>query len=316
MEKKKIAAAAIVLVLVGAGIFYTQIQNSGGYKGQVEGVMVSHATEVSGKIRESSIQLGGTIKKGDILAVIDDTNQQYVVEQLRLNLQKAKLAVSNSKVGAGGVADNNYTAAQASYDSAQALAQKAKTDYQRAKSLYETDAISQEALDSAKVADDTAAAAEAAAAAKLKNAGDKSATSSAQLDVAILESQLHQQEDLLKKYTITAQCDGILMSQNYREGDVVAVGYDIADISSQAERYVVIYYPKEKLAQIQLGQKAQVGWTGHTLTGTVQYLDVKAQYTPKDMQTAANRNQKTLRVKILLPADSDLQVGQRVNVKV
>lgn len=312
--KRKIIFIIVILIAV-ITIFYINLKDSHGYTGEVEGIMEPHCAEVSGKIVKCPIELGSQIKKGDVIAVIDNTNQKYAVEQLSLNLQKAKLAVNNSKVGRGGVADNNYNAAKASYDSAVILKEKATEDYSKAKTLYEENAISEDALNSAKVAYETAVSKVADTGAQIKNISDKTAGNAAEIDVALLESQLNQQNENLQKYTIVAGCDGIVMSKNYKEGDVVSAGYNIADISSQKERYAVIYFPEDKLDRIKYNQKAVVDLGDTSVEGQIKYIDVKAQYTPKEMQSAANRNQESVRVKVLLPEKCNVNVGQKVKVQ-
>ncbi|WP_312094601.1 HlyD family secretion protein [Aminipila sp.] len=312
-SKKAVIIIAILLILTALYYFFSTERDS--YTGEVEGTMISHAAEVSGKILECPVQLGSPVKKGDILAVIDSTNQKYVIEQLELNLQKAQLEMKNSKMGKGGTADNNYTFAKANYDSAVAIAEKAKKDYNKAESLYKEAAISKDELDSAKVAYETAASAAEAAKAQVDNSSDRTAGKSADINTALLESQLNQQKIILDKYTIAADSDGIIMSKNYSVGDVVAAGYNIADISPAEEHYAVIYYPKDKLDQIHYNQKAEVFYKKGAAEGTIKFIDVKAQYTPKELQNAANRNQESVRVKILLPKECKVNIGQKIEVK-
>lgn len=314
VKVKKKVIPIIVLLLIIAIICYFNLKRNNNYIGEVEGIMVSHSAEVSGKILNSPIKLGSQIKKGDIVAVIDDTNQKYVVEQLTLNLKKAQLAASSSKVGNGSTADNNYNAAKASYESAVVIAEKAKQDYNKTKKLYEELAVSKEALDSAKVGYETALRASEASKAKVKNSSDQTAGNVADIDVELLESQLNQQKEILEKYTILSGCDGIVMSKNYREGDIVGAGYNIADVSSEEEHYVVIYFPEDKLDDIRFNQKVKVNLDKDLVEGQIKYIDVKAQYTPKELQSAANRNQESIRVKILLPKDFNVNVGQKLKV--
>ena len=44
------------------------------------------------------------------------------------------------------------------------------------------------------------------------------------------------------------------------------------------------------------------------------YIDVESVYTPKDMQTMANKNKKSIKVKLGLPEDCDLKPGEEVKV--
>ncbi len=52
-----------------------------------------------------------------------------------------------------------------------------------------------------------------------------------------------------------------------------------------------------------------------SVEGKIKYIDVKAQYTPKELQSAANRNQESIRVKVLLPKGYNVNVGQKIKVR-
>jgi len=318
--KKRAIPIALVVVIIVAGVYYSKLKQKGEYAGVVDGVMVTHAAEVSGKIVSCPVQLGSEVRKGDTIAVIDDTTQQYAIEQLNLNLQKAKLAVGSTTLGKGGTADNNYNAAQAAYKNAQSTLNKASEDYQNAKDLYAGAAISKDKLDAAKVAYDAAASGLETAKAGLHNVTDTTASSGANLDVSLLESQLAQQQENLEKYIIKATCDGTVMSLNYRIGDVVQSGYDVADVSDITEKYALFYFPKDDLSQLKIGQKVMVYLTEDSnqkskrVEGLIKSIDVKSEYTPKDLQTAANRDMESVKIKALLPEDCTANPGEEVRI--
>ena len=62
-------------------------------KGDIQNNIISATTTISGKIVEMKKHQGEVVKKGDIIAIIDNTNQKYVVEQMQavVNMKKAKL---------------------------------------------------------------------------------------------------------------------------------------------------------------------------------------------------------------------------------
>ena len=62
-------------------------------KGDIQNNIVPATSTVSGKIIEMKKNQGETVKKGDIIAVIDNSNQKYVVNQMEatVNIKKAKL---------------------------------------------------------------------------------------------------------------------------------------------------------------------------------------------------------------------------------
>ena len=62
-------------------------------EGDIQNNIISSISIVSGKIIEMEKKQGEFVKKGDIIAIIDNTNQKYIVEQLQavVNMKQAKL---------------------------------------------------------------------------------------------------------------------------------------------------------------------------------------------------------------------------------
>jgi len=65
---------------------------------------------------------------------------------------------------------------------------------------------------------------------------------------------------------------------------------------------------------IDYGQKVVIKRGEEEYRGTVSFIDMKAQYTPKDMQTAANKNKDSVKIKIRLPEDIPLKVGEKAEL--
>ncbi|WP_206458754.1 HlyD family secretion protein [Anaerovorax sp. IOR16] len=312
-NKKKIVAIILFVVIFGS-IGYLSFGKSAHYIGTVEANPIVHVSEVSGKILEFPVELGSKVKKGDVIAIIDSETQQYRIEQLELKIKKAKIDSSSLKLGGGSSADNRYEQAKANYEGAVAIARKASEDYSKAQTLYKQAAIAKEELEKAELNHQTAQSSLQVAEAQLAQAKDRTLENAADIDIALLESQLEEQKEKLKKYTVTASCDGVIMSKNYSEGDVVQSGFDLADISPMTEKYAVVYYPKEAINDLTYDQKVTVVYNKKKISGTIKYIDVKAQYTPKDFQTAANKNVESVKVKILLPVDCSINPGQQVEI--
>ena len=136
----------------------------------------------------------------------------------------------------------------------------------------------------------------------------------AQADIRELESGIRQMQETLNKYEIRANCDGIVISKNFNLGSMVNAGYNLADISADTERYVVCYLPKEYGIQVSYGQLFTIRSGGKEYQGELRFIDVKSQYTPKDMQTVATKNKVSIKVKFLLPHDAVFLPGNRVEV--
>ena len=317
-NRKKIAPVVLLLIIITCVVFYN-LNKDDSYIGIAEAVTMTTPAEVSGKIIESNVMLGQEVSAGDVIAVIDSSDLEYALEQLRLNLEKALIMNVDAKTGEGSRAQSGIAAAQAAYSGAAAAANQANQDYQKALGLYQSGAIPESALEAAKLQADTAASALAAAGAQLNLARNSSAGSlseSSNVDIMLLESKIAQQEDMIEKCTVKAAAAGTIISRNYGIGDFVAAGYDIAGISSKSEKYLVIYYPKEKLADISYDAEQTFVYDGLEYAGIVKFIDVKPVYTPRDFQTPANKNRESVKVKILIPEDCPIKPGESAEIKV
>lgn len=313
-NKKKIIPP-IILILIISLIAFFYVKDREHYTGVVEATVLSNTSEVSGKILEMPVEIGQHVSAGDVIAKIDSKAQEYAYEQLELALEMKKLALSEQEVSAGSQRENSIAVARASYDSALSANQKAAQDYKNAQTLYSQGAITKDALDQAKVKADSAANALAAAKAQLDSAQSSTPASSAQLDVELTESQLAQMKDTLEKFTVRAASDGIIMSKSYLPGDVVSPGFNLADIAADGEKYFMFYLPIEYVHSIDYDQVYTVEKDGEEYEAVMKYIDVESEYTPKDLQTAANKNRESVKIKLLLPQDCLLKPGQEAEIR-
>lgn len=319
MNIKIVVRIIILLIIVTASLVYFFGEKDLKLVGEIEATVMSHTAEVSGKIMEMPVELGQHVLKGDVLAVIDSTNQDYALEQLEITLSKKKLALADIQVGLSDTensqAENSISIAQSNYNSANAANNKASQDYNNSLILYNQGAIAKEALDSAKLKANSASNAAYAAKAQLSSATNQSSTESMRLDIAQIESQIEQAKDLLEKYTIKATSDGVVMSKSYVLGDLVSIGYDLIDIAADNEKYFVFYLPKENINSVEYNQELTITSKGEKYTGVVKYIDVKSEYTPKEMQTPANKNKDSIKIKALLSSDTSLKPGEEAEIK-
>ena len=169
-------------------------------KGDIQNNIVSATTTVSGKIIEMKKNQGEVVKKGDIIAVIDNTNQKYVVDQMQatVNLKKAKLEElqvgtrpeqieqAEAQVRASKAqldlltsgnrseqieqAKNEVSIAQDAVTSAQSTYDYVNTQYNNTSQLYESDAVPKSTLDDAKLKLDTTTTQLSSAKSKLESA--------------------------------------------------------------------------------------------------------------------------------------------------
>jgi len=317
---KKIVPVFVLLIIITLILFNLLSGANLKLQGIVEGTIYSQISEVSGKIIEMNVQLGSPVKTGDIIARLDSVNQQYTMEQLQIALEKIQLMSQEELVKAR----SGVSIAEANYRSAQASFTQARNNTASIEQMFEIGGIARIDLDNAKHRETLAAQAREAALSQLQtarahysflqNGTDSRNIALAEIDIRDIESKIRQMQDMLEKYEIKANCDGILVSINYTVGSMINMGYNIADISAENEKFVVFYLPKEHINKISYGQKIMVKSGSEEIQGEVRYIDVRSQYTPKDMQSSAMKNKFSVKVKLLLPSTTALIPGSKVKV--
>ncbi|MVX66230.1 HlyD family efflux transporter periplasmic adaptor subunit [Clostridium chromiireducens] len=352
-------------------------------KGDIQNNIVPATSTVSGKIIEMKKNQGEAVKKGDVIAVIDNATQKYTVDQMQavVNIKKAKL--DELKVGtrpeqieqaeaqaraakyqldlliAGNrseqikQAEDEVSISETAVNSAQVNYDYIKDQYNNTSQLYDKDAVPKSTLDDAKLKLDTTSDQLSTAKYKLesaqqqlkllqngstsesiniaqanydaanaqfnllKNGSTKQAIDAAQADLDQAVAQLNQAQNNLNNYNIVSLNDGIVISKNFDLGDVVNVGSDIADIAISNELYVLCYIPDEHLDKISYNQSLNVVTSTGNQTGSVNYIALKHEYTPKDKQSTADSKHIATKIKVSInDSDGKLKSGMTADVQI
>jgi len=296
----------------------------------VEAAVLPHYAEVSGKLIRAPLALGQRVEKGDIVAVLDDSRERNNIEQLEATIARKQAVLDELLAGVDAnalkQAENNVKLARQAHSLAQTEQARAEQDYQEAELLFSQGAAPEKTLQDAAYRQQLAAEAVAAAVTRLDNARQQAAqaakgapqekidAASADLELSII--QLRQSKDNLASYTVRALQSGVVISKNYFEGAMVSAGYGLADIASEEEKYLVAYVPEDYLFAFTYGQEITMRMGELEYVGTLAFIDLKAQYTPKENQSAANRNKTSYKIKILLPAGATWLPGQIAEIVV
>jgi HlyD family secretion protein len=296
--------------------------------GTVEAIVLPHYAEVGGKLILAPLSLGQRVEAGDIIAVLDDSRERNNIEQLTATIARKQAVLDELLAGADAnaikQAENNVKLAKQALALAQTDQTRAGQDQQEAELLYSQGALPEKTLKDAQYRLDMAAEAVETASTRLDNARQQAAQAAkgapqekidaAQADLELSNIQLRQSEENLAAYTVRALQNGIVISKNYHEGAMVGAGYDLADIASEEEKYLVTYVPEDYLYELAYGQEITMRSGEQEYVGTLAFIDLKAQYTPKENQSAANRNKTSYKIKILLPATAPWLPGQTAEV--
>lgn len=272
-RKKFALIAAVVLVLLAIVGFTVQQSHKGVVAVQTGKVVREDLTSIvtaSGEIKPKVyvniganafakithlyVKEGDRVKKGQMLAVLDNVQPEADV-----SANDSALKASRTDAIAAQAAVNT---AVADLNSAQASLDHAKTDYERNKALYDQQLISKSDYDVKKTAYDTAVAQVGMSKAKLAQA--KASLDSAQGHILQNQAMLRHAADVLSKTEYEAPFDGIITNVPVREGETVVPGIQnspgstLMTIGDTSVITAEVRVDESDIVNVQLGQPAEI----------------------------------------------------------
>src|SRR5580693_3833392 len=175
-----------------------------------------------GRITHLYVKEGDHVKKGQILATIENVQAQASVDAQQASIDSAKTDIASY------IAAENT--AQATVEHSVADLEQKKLDWQRAQALYQDQLISKQDYDSKKAAYDLDVATLAQSQAALVQSRAQTASARGHYDTAV--ATLRSDNDALNKTVSVAPFNGIVTNMPVREGETVVVGIQNAEGST------------------------------------------------------------------------------------
>jgi HlyD family secretion protein len=207
-----------------------------------------------GKIIKLHVKEGDHVKRGQLLAQLENVQSSADVNATRASVQAAETdAVASDAALNTSLADLNR---------AKSDAEHAKLDWDRAQGLYHAALIAKQDYDVKKAAWDSAVAGLAQAEAKVAQA--KAEKDSADKHITQNQANLTRVADVLQKTTYEAPFDGVITNLPVREGETVVIGIQnspgstlmtLADMSIITSEVKV---DETDIVNVRLGQPADV----------------------------------------------------------
>jgi HlyD family secretion protein len=122
-------------------------------------------------------------------------------------------------------------------------------------------------------------------------------------------AQLAELEAQLREMQIIAPSDCVLEVLHVKVGDVLAPNREVATLLLPQHLWVRVYVPEAWLGHIQLGQQVKVrtdSFGKKEFTGVVEQINRAAEFTPRNVQTVADRIRQVYGVKVRLPNEEGL----------
>lgn len=288
------------------------------------------SAKIAGHVTEVAVKNNAVVRKGDLLARIDDGDYQLAVKAAegKVATQGATIARAAKQVEAQGAliaqADAQRQTAQAQLASAKADEQRAALEFDRSQKLAQTSFGSQQRLEQASADKSKSAAAIASAAAAAAGAEAGYQAAKANLDVlaaekaevehvrAELATALEVAKRNLTFTDIRAPFDGVVGNKAVEVGQYAQTGVRLMALVSQTTVYVDANFKETQLAAIHPGQRVDVAvdaLDGRIIVGEVQSMSGAsgAQFSLLPPDNATGNFTKVVQrvaVRIALPAEA------------
>jgi len=265
----------------------------------VSGNIEAHESVVSFKTVQSRIvelpfDEGQTVKAGTVLATVDDADykQQVEIAEAALNAQTRQLDV----------AQQNVIASRRTIVSDEADVALKQLEFDRAQTLLVKGAGTTDARDVAETV-----VRQSRAALDRDNALEVSAEKSVALAIANIgsaQATLDLAKIVVDYTTLKAPFDGVILVRQAELGEVVSPGAAIVTLADIDHVWLRAYVNETDVGKIRLGEAVTVttdSYPGKDYPGRISFISESAEFTPKSVETHAERVTLVYRIRI----DSD-----------
>jgi HlyD family secretion protein len=340
MKAKKIAIILGVILLLGAIVGFTVNQSQKSavtvQTGKVVKQDISSQVTASGQIKPKTlvnvganamgrivrlfVKEGEKVKKGQVLAQLENVQSAADVEMTRATLTSAQTDAI--------AAEAALNTAQAQFRSSTADLARAKLDFERAQGLFKDQLISKADFDSKKAAYEVADAVHAQDVARV--AQSKAQVDSAHGRVGQARAQLTRVNDILSKTTYNAPFDGTVTNLPVHEGETVVMGIQNSPgstLMTVADMGVItaeVQVDETDIVNVRIGQPAEItidAMPNQTFKGSVTEIGDNAIIRSTGVSTsqslAGSQEAKDFKVVItLVNPPSNLRPGLSATAKI
>lgn len=272
----------------------------------------------SATIDKLTIKEGNQVKKGELLAQLDDTDAKLNVANAKAQIAKSMAQLELLELGNR---PQQIAEAKAKVDSMQASATNANKNWQRIARLYKQGAQSRAAYDNANQQNLQAIAnlQQALENYSLLKAGARpQEITEAKERLEEAKIQLAQANKNLSDYQILAPISGRIDTIFWRQGERISAGSAIAVLLNDQQPYARVYVPEPKRLQMKVGQSLNIHIDGQKqpLIGKVLWISNQANFTPYYALSETDRARLMYEMKVSLPhTDESYPVGLPVQVE-
>jgi len=260
--------------------------------GRLEADEIDIDTKFAGRIANLFADEGDLTKAGEVLAKMDTRDVEAQLKQSQALILQAQEALN---------------AANATLDQQKSLVLYAQQEIARTQALVEKGFATKEQLDSRTQLLAGAIAGERAAEDTVRGSQDA-------LDAATHAAEIYQAN--IADDSLVSPRDGRIEYRIANVGEVLPAGGKVFTILDTAYVYMDIYLPTESAGRVKLGSDARIvldSYPTRAFPAKVVFVAAQAQFTPKTVETQAERDVLMFRVRVRI--DPELLLAHAADVR-
>jgi multidrug resistance efflux pump len=303
--RRVVVPVLIVVIAAAATLFYLREQEPKEIvlSGTLETRTVNVGSLVGGRVTRTLVDEGTRVVTGQSLVTLEtETIDRQLAEQ------RAAIDAATAQLAKAIAGPRSTEIAKAS-----AIAANDERERRRLDALFRAGIASKQMLD--------------VAATKAKTSADDLRLlqeGTRKEDIAALRAQVEQQQrrldTMLKQRAETdvkSTVTGVVQSFPLRPGDIVAPNQTVAEILEDSQLWVRVYVPETQLAHIHVNQAVRVRvdtFPDQWFNGRVASVSSQGEYTPRNVQTRAQRIEQVFGVRVFVDPNPRLHAGMAAEV--
>jgi len=314
---RKLVPAALVLAVAAAAYYGWKLVGDKGPgeglisgNGRIEATEIDVATKLAGRVTAMLVTDGEFVKAGQPLARMQIDTLQAQREEAVAQRQRAINSVASAKAQVA-LRESDKRAAEAVVVQRESELDAARRRFARSETLSREGASSMQELDddrarvrSADAAVNAARAQVTAAgaaidAARAEQTGAQSAVAATEATIARIDADIHDSE-------LRAPRDGRVQYRVAQAGEVLGAGGKVLNMVDLADVYMTFFLPEQVAGRVALGDDVHIildAAPQYVIPAKVSFVASTAQFTPKTVETASERQKLMFRVKAQISPD-------------
>lgn len=282
--------------------------------------------QIAGRVVAREVDEGQSVRAGQVVARLETLDLEREVALREAELRGAVAVLAELRAGSR---PEEIAQAEASLASARAEAHRAELDLERQKTLLEQAVTTHREHELAE-------ASARVSAARVREAEERLALvrkGPREEQVEQGEARVEQAREALALArtrlgyaTLKAPLDGLVLAKHLEPGEYASPGTPVVTVGDLEHPWLRAYIHETDLGRVRIGQRVEVTtdtYPGKVYEGRVTFISAQAEFTPKNVQTQAERVKLVYRIKVELanpqqelkpgmPADARILVAEAV----